>query len=164
MYKIIKIGQQEYKFEFSIEASLYDDCVEGIINYYKNLAMAQVANVVSENASEEEQEKIYNRAIKEGISAITNLPKLALTLWYAGFMEQNGDKVKSFNEAKRLYKVYASEHPEESSLYDIIALCMAQMEEDGFFHLIGLDKMFAQETPAPKTQDHKRKSSKASAK
>ncbi len=30
MYKILNIGGQDYKLEFSVEASLYADCVSGL--------------------------------------------------------------------------------------------------------------------------------------
>ena len=32
MYKLLKIGSKEYKLEYGIEASLYDDCVKSVMN------------------------------------------------------------------------------------------------------------------------------------
>ena len=32
MYKVLKIGDKDYKLEYGIEASLFDDCVKSVMN------------------------------------------------------------------------------------------------------------------------------------
>ena len=32
MYKVLKIGGKDYKLEYGIEASLFDDCVKSVMN------------------------------------------------------------------------------------------------------------------------------------
>ena len=42
MYKILEIGGKEYKLEYTIEASLYDECVERLIKFLgKTLGAAE---------------------------------------------------------------------------------------------------------------------------
>lgn len=168
MYKIINIDGKDYKQEFTVEASLYNDCTERLIDFMFATATAQAESEVAQNANEEEREKRYKESLKAGIGGIATLPTLAMTLWYAGFMEYHGadgiddNSVKTMRDAKILYKKYYAEHPEESSYYDIVGMCIEQMDKDGFFQRIGLDKMI--ETPSPKEPQDRRKKAKATPK
>ena len=40
MYKVLKIGNKEYKFEYSLEASLYDQGIESLLDFLGNTAGA----------------------------------------------------------------------------------------------------------------------------
>ena len=40
MYKILNIGGQDYKLEFSVEASLYADCVSGLTSLMTDIEIA----------------------------------------------------------------------------------------------------------------------------
>lgn len=156
MYKILKIGGKDYRLEYSIEASLYADCVESI------------ADVLGSTAAEDNTGVSEKEQIKEMISGIANIPKTALTVFYAGLMEAHGNHpdgdgaVPDIATAKGLVKQFIIEHKDDEtgSFCGILTTCLKQMEEDGFFKLIGLEGMVdtASAKKMPKRpQDHKKK-------
>ena len=149
--KIVNIGGKEYKFEYTIEASLYNECTEKISNLMMSMQSAQ------------EKEDL-----KELLASMADIPQTALTIFYAGLIENHGidgDKtVLSKKDAKRIVKTYFEEHKEDENgdFYSVLAMCMEMMEEDGFFKQIGLQQMTSKPTAknAKTPQDHKKKSSK----
>lgn len=162
MYKVIKIANKEYRFEFSIEASLYADCAEKIVHFFDK--MSAVNNINVDGLSEEEAKKKIENASNAAIKGMADIPSVAMTLWYAGMLEHHGPEgdrtVLTLRDAKELYKQYRLENPENSTFYDIVALSIEQMGEDGFFGLIGLDKLTtpsAEESGQPKKTTKKAK-------
>lgn len=155
MYKVLNISGQDYKLEYSIEASLYADCVSSLANF-----MIDIESAENEND------------IKKILTGISNVPQTALTLFYAGLMEAHGThpdgdgKVPDIHTAKRLIAQYMKEHKEDGTgnFYEIMQMCIEQMEADGFFSLTGLTAMTGAITPSKQTkkvpQDHKRPSGK----
>lgn len=156
MYKILNIGGQDYKLEFSVEASLYADCVSGLTSLMTDI----------EIAGEESN-------VKKLLSGISNIPQTALIMFYAGLMEAHGThpdgdgKVPNINVAKKLIAQYIKEHKEEESgnFYGVMLMCIEQMGEDGFFNLIGLLPIMEKMTepvkkPRKSPQDHKKPSEK----
>lgn len=145
------IGGKEYIFEFSIEASLYADCTEIVMELFSTLSEAQ---------NKEE--------VKEVIKGIANIPKVAVTMFYAGLMEHHGVEgdrtIMCLSDAKKLIATYIREHKEDdnANLYSIMEEMMGCMSDDGFFDLTGLSKMMKQtEEKLPKVpQDHKKKATK----
>lgn len=163
MYKVLKIGGKDYRLEYSIEASLYADCVESI------------ADILGSTTAEDNENKSEKEQMKEMISGIANIPKTTLTIFYAGLMEAHGKHtdgdgvVPDILTAKNLVKQYISEHKDDDTgnFCGILTICLEQMEEDGFFKLIGLEGVVdvAEVEKTPKIpQDHKKKTTKASAK
>lgn len=73
MYKLLKIGSKEYKLEYGIEASLYDDCVKSVMN----TLLATSGGV--------------DKTPEEMISGMANIPNTALTVFYAGLLQYHGD-------------------------------------------------------------------------
>ena len=150
--KILTINSKEYMFEFSIEASLYNECTEKVTSLMVGIGAAQ-----------------DKEDIKEIVSTISNIPLVAMTLFYAGLMEHhgiNGDKsVITMASAKELVKEYLSEHKEDGqgNFYAIMNEMIACMGDDGFFELTGLSQMMKGEDEeatkkTPKVpQDHKKK-------
>lgn len=144
MYKVLKIGDIEYKLEYSFEAALYEDCTEAVIN------------TINLMTSEDDW-----REMSKGIS---NIPNVTIILFYAGLLQYHGldgDKtVKSIQDAKELAIKYIQSQ-EDGSFYGLMNECIEQMSEDGFFKLIGLNHVFGspeEETTTAKTpQDHKPK-------
>jgi len=132
MYKVLNIGGKDYKLEYSIEASLYADCVANLTG-----VMTDISSARSEND------------IKKVLSGISNIPQTALTMFYAGLMEAHGThpdgdgKVPDIHTAKRLIRQYIKEHTEDETgnFYGIMEICINQMGEDGFFKLVGLEAM-----------------------
>lgn len=146
--KRLTIGKKEYKLEYSIEATLYDECIEKTIDLIGTIADLHTKDM----------------SIKDALKSMASVPKTTLILFYAGLMESHGiegdESILSISDAKALAKEYFAEN-EGASWNDILNICMECMEDDGFFAQIGLN--FGQEqteeekvTKIP--QDHKRKS------
>lgn len=156
MYKALNIGGQEYRLEYSIEASLYADCVSSLTGL-----MAGIESAGNKND------------IKKVLEEVSNVPQTALTLFYAGLMEAHGDhpdgdgKVSDIQTAKRLIAQFMREHKEDEAgnFFGIMQMCIEQMEEDDFFNLTGMTAMMESMTGKRKKQpkvpqDHKRPSGK----
>ena len=153
MYKILTIGGEDYKLEYTIEAALYSDCVAKLSKFLTNMGQAE---------NEKDIEKL--------LDGVSNIPQTALTIFYAGLMEAHGThadgdgKVPDIQTAKRLLAQYAKEHTEDDrgNFYGILETCIEQKGEDDFFKLVGLDRIVAagqkKVKKAPKApQDHLRK-------
>lgn len=146
MHGILKIGGEEYKVEYSFEASLYKDCVGTVMEVMTLLT---------------------GRNDKDVILGLSDLPSSTIKILYAGLLEHHGieadGKVKSLADAKRLAKQWILEQGEDGSFYALLLKLTEQMGEDGFFKLIGLDKIFETEEeeimpkPTAVPQDHKPK-------
>ena len=126
MYKLLNINGEDYKFEFSIEASLYGDCIERITMLMLNIDAGQSSGEV-----------------KTLVGSVSDIPNTAIICFYAGLLEHHGTdgdgKVPNLATAKDLVKALLKD--EESgydNFYDILSLCTEQMREDGFFDLVGL--------------------------
>lgn len=154
MYKALTIGGKEYHLEYSIEASLYSDCVSSIAGMLTDAAIA-----------EKEQD------VKMLLSGMSNIPQTALTIFYAGLMEAhgihpNGDgQVPDIQTAKGLIAEFMREHKEDEygNFYGVMHMCIEQMGEDGFFDLVGLNSMtegMTKKKPRKTPQDHKKASEK----
>ena len=150
----LTIGNENYKIEYTIEASLCNECTE------------KITNLLTEIQTAENKEDI-----KKYISSIADIPQTTLSMFYAGLLEHHGEdgdrKVTSKSNAKKLIKQYIKEHEndEAGSFYGVMTMLIEQMGNDGFFKLIGLEQMMKdsetneQKTPK-KPQDHKKKATK----
>lgn len=148
MYSILKIGDKEYKLEYSFEASMYSDCVSSVMRIMSGMAEGDAESV---------------------ISSMADLPRTAVILLYAGLLEHHGieaDKaVPDFRTAKLLAKQWILEQGEGGNFYALMKLCIDQMGEDGFFDLTGVSEVMnleteTEQTPKKVPQDHKRKTTK----
>lgn len=131
--KRITINGKEYTVEYTIEASLYDDCTLSMMDMFVKGGMAQGA------ASDNDVEGV----MKNLMETIANLPQKVLTLFYAGLLEHHGPEgdgsVKSRNDAKKLLAKYLNEN--NKSFRDVMTELTNIMAEDNFFDLIGLTQM-----------------------
>ena len=150
MYKILHINGEDYKFEFSVEASLYSDCVQKITNI-----------MVDINSGQESSD------MKRILAGFSDVPSTAVTCFFAGLLEHHGmhedgdSRVPNLRMAKKLaISMIRDENSGIDNWYDIFTLCTEQMGEDGFFELIGLGEMLGErkKRPIPIPQDHKKKS------
>lgn len=142
---VLNIGGNDYTIEYSIEASLCNECTEKVTGLMVGLAEA-------ENEDD----------IKGVVKSIADVPQTTLTMFYAGLLENHSDEIKSMDDAKELVKTYLKEHREDGTgnFYALMELLIEQMGNDDFFSLIGLDKMFQTEETkkqAKVPQDHKKK-------
>lgn len=144
--KTIKIGEKEYKIEFTIEASLYNECTEKV---------AGLIFAISEAEGKED--------IKKMISSMSDIPQTTLTMFYAGLLEhhgEDGDKsVCSKSDAKKLIKQYIKEHSDDETgnFYGVMEMLIEQMMADGFFKQIGLEQAANQAAKQKKTARNGRK-------
>lgn len=152
----IKIGNRNYKLEYTIEAALYKDCAETVINFMSNVANA-------ENKNE----------IKEVLSATIDVPNTCMTCFYAGLLENHGEEVTSLGDAKQLIKVWFKENQdnEKGNFYGLFMELLEIMGEDGFFKQLGLTQLMNKAEEAEEAtenakipQDHKKKTTKVSKK
>lgn len=135
MYKSLNIDGKEYRLEYSIEASLYAECVTTLMDFLSGMD------------GEDDTEKIKNT-----IASLSTMPKVAITIFYAGLIEAHGThpdgdgSVPDLNTAKQLVRRYMNEHKDDETgnFYGILQMCIDQMTEDGFFKLIGLTEMVNQ--------------------
>lgn len=145
--KELRIGNEVYKVEYTIEASLCNECTEKVTNLMTGFAVAETED-----------------AKKQFISTIADIPQTTLSMFYAGLLEHHGEdadkSVCNKDDAKKLLKQYLSEN--KSSFYELMEVLIEEMGEDGFFDLIGLTKMMEKvQTKEPKKpQDHKKKNAK----
>ena len=140
--KRITIGEKEYTFTFSVRASLYDDCIKSILDGF-------VTGGKLEASAKNED---IDTTINEVLSTFANIPQKAITMFYAGLLENHEDEIKSIKDARELIREYIEENKDENgkwtkSFYDILSEMMGIMFEDNFFELIGLDKMVDQTAP-----------------
>jgi hypothetical protein len=139
MFKAITIGGKEYHLEYTVEAALYGDATQKLMDFIIQTATASSSGDADRAA-----------IIKENLRAVSDVPQTAMTLFYAGLLEHHGTfgdgTVKSLADAKRLVAQYFRDHAEDGTgnFMDILTMCLDQMGEDGFFKTIGLEKMFAQ--------------------
>lgn len=151
MYRVLKIEGEEYKLEFSVEASLYNDCVQKVTGLMLDVATGQ-----------------NDADLKQILSAFADVPNAAITCFFAGLLEHHGSeadgRVPNIKAAKKLAVslIRDKENSDVNNWYDLFTLCATQMGEDGFFELIGLGEMLGTEKkrPMPVPQDHKRKQRK----
>ena len=158
--KIININGIDYKFEFTIEASLYNECTEKVVGLMTSIAEGQEEG----------------KGMKDIISALSDIPKTSLTIFYAGLLEHHGPEsisahpVHTMKDAKALLRDYFAEHGEDGTgnFYDVLQDMIGIMADDGFFKQIGLEQMMrepAETKKEPKKpQDHKKKATKVSEK
>lgn len=150
--KTITINNKEYKFEFSLEATFYNEVTEELMNGF--ITGGKVQGAV--------EEKSMDKVIQYMVSTFSNVPQRTLTLFYAGLLEHHGargDKsVLSKDDAMELIKAYISEHREDNdgkgkSLYDIMNEMLEIIAQDHFFEMIGMEQMVESLTePKKKTR------------
>lgn len=141
--RTLTIGKIDYTIEFSIEASLYNDCTEKITALMAGIAEAQSkANV------------------KTLISSMADIPQTTLHMLHAGLLEHQENL--TIADTKAIIKQYLLERKgqEDGNYYSLMEVLIEEMANDGFFEMIGLDKMFQTEPKKEpkKPQDHKKKS------
>lgn len=139
--KRITIGNKEYIFEFSIEATLYNECTEGIMDLMIGAGLAQAE---AENSSADSKEKVLS-VVESFKKTVSDIPQKALTLFYAGLLEHHGAEstdrsILSRSDAKKLLVRYMNEH-DGMSLFDVMNEMMEEMGKDHFFERIGVDKV-----------------------
>lgn len=170
MYKVLNIGGKDYCLEYTIEASLYSDCTEKLVDFFGKTAATANIDQMTDGLSEEEKSKVQKEVLENQIKGLSNIPNTAMTLFYAGLIQYHGKRgdrtVMSIDDAKDIIARYFYEHQEDGTdnFYDVLTMCMDQMAEDGFFKRVGLEKVMAQSEEGIDTQKPNRAARRAQAK
>lgn len=148
MYKVLTIGGKDYRLEYTIEAALYKDGVDRLVDFLGGTFGAEGADAIAEKLSDEEAKKTVRVEIVKNLkSEVTNLPNTALILFYSGLLEYHGEEgdqsVMSISDAKHLAKQLFAEQPDDGikDFADLLATCIDQMAADGFFKTTGLETL-----------------------
>ena len=151
------VDGKEYTLEYTFEAAENQKCVDAMTDIFGGAMMTKI----DESKSEALQ-------IRDFLMTISDLPRMAMDMFYAGLLENHGEDgdgtITSRLDAKRLYKQFCKENPEDAmatSYYGLITVISNQMEEDGFFKRTGLEDILENMGNAvkevKKPTDHKRK-------
>ena len=125
---------KEYTLEYTFEAAENQKCVDAMTDIFGGAMMTKIDETKSEALQ-----------IRDFLMTISDLPRMAMDMFYAGLLENHGEDgdgtITSRLDAKRLYKQFCKENPEDAmatSYYGLITVISNQMEEDGFFKRTGL--------------------------
>lgn len=148
MYKVLTIGNKDYRLEYTIEAALYKDGVDRLVEFLGGTVGAKDADAITDKLPNEEDKRATKVEILKNLKfEITSLPRTALILFYSGLLEHHGEdgdrSVMSISDAKYLVKQLFAEQPDDG-IKDFGALlytCMEQMYADGFFKKTGLETL-----------------------
>ena len=158
----LTINGKEYTFKFSIEASLYNECTEAMMNMFLSFGEAQgeaegAADIAKDNI--EGARTHLMSAMRKTFTSISNIPQTALTLFYAGLLEEHSDSVRSKNDAKALLAHFINELEDENNknFYYVVNLMMDIMGEDHFFDLTGLSKVLGTEEQTEEKKSGRKK-------
>ena len=89
------------------------------------------------------------------IKSLSDIPQTTLHMFHAGLLENHN---VTLSDSKKLIAQYIREHKEDEtgSFYGLMNMLLEDMEKDGFFELIGLDKMFAKMSQTEKKSSKKK--------
>ena len=146
--KRITIDNKEYIFEFTIEASLYDDCTKSVMDLFVKGGMVSGAATDAD----------LDGAREYLLETIATLPQKAITLLYAGLLEHHGSEIRSKEDAKELLATYLDES--KKSFRDVLGDMMGIMGDDNFFDLTGLNQIMTEVTEKENTKVGKNTSEK----
>ena len=120
---------KEYTLEYTFEAAENQKCVDAMTDIFGGAMMTKIDETKSEALQ-----------IRDFLMTISDLPRMAMDMFYAGLLENHGEDgdgtITSRLDAKRLYKNFCKENPEDAmatSYYGLVTVISNQMEEDGFF-------------------------------
>ena len=125
---------KEYTLEYTFEAAENQKCVDAMTDIFGGAMMTKIDETKSEALQ-----------IRDFLMTISDLPRMAMDMFYAGLLENHGEDgdgtITSRLDAKRLYKKFCKENPDDAmatSYYGLVTVISNQMEEDGFFKRTGL--------------------------
>lgn len=157
--KTLTINGNEYKLEYTFEASEHKDTVQKMFKVLSGAYLMRKGVVIDETDEEKAREAMINAMIDGSAEMVADVPHIVKSAFYAGLLEHNP---KSEEEAYSLMKEYMKENKiSYRKLFEDIKECM---EDDGFFDLSGLTEMLQEMNGAPKKakktpQDHKKQTS-----
>lgn len=159
-----KIGEKEYTLEYTFEAAERHECIDAAMDIFGGVMMTKIDGSKSEELQ-----------IRDFLMTVSDIPRMAMDMFYAGLLEHHGEDgdgtILNRTDARRLYKQFCKENPEDERAESYYALCTAiaaQMEEDGFFKRTGMEDILGnmEETanPSKTPMDHQKKQKTKSSK
>lgn len=152
-------GGKEYTLEYTFEAAENQKCVDAMTDIFGGAMMTKIDETKSEALQ-----------IRDFLMTISDLPRMAMDMFYAGLLENHGTEgdgdgtIANRADARRVYKQFCKENLEDdmaTSYYGLVTAISKQMEEDGFFKRTGLEDILGNMTEATKEvkkpTDHKKK-------
>lgn len=144
--KTIKVADTEVTLEYTFEAAEYKAVVQKMYLMLTGMALVKDAEDLDNPSSTE--------MIDGSINMFADIPETCKIAFYAGLLENNP---MSNDDANSLMRSYMKENKlSYTEMFEQIKECM---EEDGFFHLIGLDDTLAKisEDLTPEVQKTEKK-------
>lgn len=152
-----KVDGKVFKLEYTFEAAENSKCVDAMTDIFGGAMMAKIDGTKSEALQ-----------IRDFLMSVSDLPRMAMDMFYAGLLECHGEEgdgtITSRMDAKRLYKQFCKENPDDAmavSYYGLITVISEQMVEDGFFKRTGLEDILENvgiaSKEVKKPEDHKKK-------
>lgn len=124
--KTIKVADTEVTLEYTFEAAEYKAVVQKMYLMLTGMALVKDAEDLDNPSSTE--------MIDGSINMFADIPETCKIAFYAGLLENNP---MPNDDANSLMRSYMKENKlSYTEMFEQIKECM---EEDGFFHLIGLD-------------------------
>lgn len=152
----IKANGKEYNIEYTFEAA-ESDIVQKAFDFFSGAYILKQGKEAKDPIGQ----------LDAMMAGTAESSKFMIDFLYMGLLEshglhEDGDKTIACREdAKRLYKQFCKENPEDERAFqfNMLMALREQMVEDGFFKRIGLEslmEMMNQEQPKI-PQDHKKK-------
>ena len=157
--KTLVINENEYKLEYTFEASEHKDTVQKMFKVLSGAYLMRKGVVIDDTDEEKAKEAMVNAMIDGSAEMVSDVPHIVKSAFYAGLLEHNP---KSEEESYSLMKEYMKENKiSYRKLFEDIKECM---EDDGFFDLSGLTEMLQEMNGTQKKakkvpQDHKKSTS-----
>ena len=154
MYKVLTIGGKDYKLEYSIEAALYKDGIDRLIEFISGTVGVQSEKEITKGLDSEKKALVIKQLVENLKNEVLGLPNTALEIFYMGLLEyhgQDGDStILSRKDAKHLISQLFEEQSEDGikDFATLLSVCMDQMGEDGFFKKMWLEKIAGQNADA----------------
>lgn len=161
MYKVLNIDGKDYRLEYTIEAALYKDGIDRLVDFLSGSFGLETEAEISKGMTVKGKMELRQQLVKNLKSEIENLPNTALILFYAGLLEYHGPdgdrSVLTQKDAKKLAKfLFQDENSGISDFAELLTVCMNQMAEDGFFKTTGLERIGVQNAEETKSNGKNR--------
>lgn len=146
----ITANGKEYVLEYTFEAAECHECIDAAMDIFGGTMTAKIDSKHSEEMQ-----------VRDFLMSLSDLPRMAMDMFYAGLLENHGTgpdgdgTITSRADARRLYKQFCKENPEDERATSYYALCTAiaeQMETDGFFRRTGLEDVLKNMEDMTKSQ------------
>lgn len=153
----MKVGKKIFTLEYTFEAAANKGCIDAAMDIFGGVITTRIDDRQSETLQ-----------IRDFIMSLSDLPRMAMEMFYAGLLENHGEEgdgsITSLSDAKKVYKQFCKENPEDvkaTSYYGLCTAISAQMEADGFFKRTGmmdiLGNMSKVKNPVKNPSDRKKK-------